>query len=82
MPLLIDAQREVDCNIAGFLGFVTYDPGRRFYWCNPLFSITSADSASLHAGLNIPPNPASTQEVPMALYDCFRVARPLAAPGG
>jgi len=53
-----DAQREVDVNIAGFLGFVMYNLGA-FIGITHCFSMTSLDVVTLHTVLNILQNPVT-----------------------
>jgi hypothetical protein len=70
----------VDVNFAGFLGVVA-DNLATIIGAIHCFTIKFSDTVSLHTVLNIPANPASTQKVPMALYDCFRATRPLSGHG-
>jgi hypothetical protein len=50
--------REVDSNIAGFLGFVTYNQAV-FIAVTHCLKIEFAYAVSLHTILNVLPNPAS-----------------------
>ena len=73
-------KREVDVNAAGFLELATYNMLAPIGVIDCFYENFSS-FASQKPVLNFPPNPASTQKVPMALYDCFRATRPLTAIG-